>query len=60
MWLFFVGNLNKRQALSANARTWLRGDRENCCVFFRGNMSINLPRSGMSTATPKRSIGNAE
>jgi hypothetical protein len=29
-------NLNKRQVLSANAQAWLRGDRESCCVFFRG------------------------
>jgi hypothetical protein len=28
-------NLNKRQALGANAQAWLRGDRENCSVFFR-------------------------
>jgi len=29
------GNFARRQTLSANAQAWLRGDKENCSVFFR-------------------------
>lgn len=35
-------NLNKRQALSANAQAWLRRDRQNCSVFFMGKAQDEL------------------
>jgi hypothetical protein len=34
--------LNKRQALGASAQAWIRGDRENCSVFFRGKHQDEL------------------